>query len=633
MRKPTQNASTLKWCVLVVVLLAAVGPGVPAWGQQHPRLMVTAERIAVIQKAVQVRDSHHAQAFVAMKARVDADDFEKAYSDHIRDYKRSYKAREAAMLSLVSPSAAERQRYAQVSFQTISDMYSDPAAERFAHKGYGLGRAMMGLGLAVSYDWCYDKWNDEQRKFVRQKIEQALQAWPKYGHANFGGVKGSNWVAVCRGGEIMLILALGEEKQRESRYRRLKRDLELHMRNGFGDLGVSQEGIGYTEYPGGFLLPACYAAASVGDGSLLRVAKTRAWWRLAMYSHSFQPHERKFVMTGVAHSTNYDEGWVSLLLNMVPDEQMPYYVWWYDRHMGRLAPGDAQAKFDADRAGTVWSLLYYPAQVKPRDPTGVFPHAVADNRGYYLFRNRWQDENDLLLTLSADAHSHSKAWNQPEALAINIMGYNTRFIGGPGKERDDSLFSALLVDGKYQPGRGKPDTGERDHFETMKHGGYAIVDGGAHYQALGVHSARRHMVVDFSLGEGQGIMSTLDQVRSGNAHDYTWQANLGSDRDDGGVKVTSGNENGRPYFVMTGRNKGFVKAWVMHPADARISSTDDPVRVITRGSDADIWIVMLAGQGTPPQAAISGEGLGASLAVTGRTVRYNAQNDRVTVGR
>jgi len=141
-----------------------------------------------------------------------------------------------------------------------------------------------------------------------------------------------------------------------------------------------RQGHGYTEYAGGFLLPAAYACASVGDYDLVNVARTRPWWKLAMYTHSFQPHSRKFIMSGVGHSSNYDEGWASLQLTLVPGDQLPYFLWWYDRHMGRLAPGRSDEKFDCHRAGTIWSMLYYPEHIVARDPTGTYPISAGDSR-------------------------------------------------------------------------------------------------------------------------------------------------------------------------------------------------------------------------------------------------------------
>jgi hypothetical protein len=48
-----------------------------------------------------------------------------------------------------------------------------------------------------------------------------------------------------------------------------------------------------------------------------------------------------------------------------------------------------------------------------------------------------------------------------------------------------------------------------------------------------------------------------------------------------------------------------------------------------RCGDADIWLVMLVGQGAPPVATIAGTGLDSVLTVAGRKVRFDAKANRV----
>ncbi|MFW6061201.1 MAG: hypothetical protein ACOC93_00180 [Planctomycetota bacterium] len=596
---------------------------------EHPRLFVTEQKLAKIRQATQQDGSHHQMAYQAMKQRVDQED-PTAYESNPNKYARSYMAREAALMSLLAGSEQERKKYADLAFETIKDIYEEKAQQRYPHKGYGLSRAMMSLGIGIPYDWCYDTWTSEQREYVKGKIDQALDAWPSYGHANFADQRASNWVGVCRGGELVLMLAAGEEDQRRKRYDKLIYELTQHIVNGFGSLGVSQEGVGYIEYPGGFLLPAVYATADIGDNSLLSHARRRDWWKLAMYAHSFQPHERKFVQTGVAHGSNFDEGWISLLLNLAPEDHLPHYTYFYDRHMGTRAPGGLQDKFDSDRAGTVWAIIYYPTDVEPKDPTGVYPAGVADDRGYYFFRNRWTDENDIQTTVMADTVHHGHAWDQPEVFALNLLAMNTRFIGGPGKSREDKLYSTLLVDGKYNIDQSVRYTGKKGTFEADQNEAYVIVDGGKLYDQLGLDSAKRHYLVRFAPNDNAAILSTLDRVRSDGEHTYTWQANLGTEENDGDVEISTGSESGRPTFVLRGRN-GWTKGWVVAPADAKLDADGDPLRISTSADDADIWVVLGVGSTDEmPTAAISGEGMDSTVKLGARTLRYNEAKGRLT---
>lgn len=621
------SANGLRWCGAMVSCCVGV-----AVADAPPRVLATTERVAAVQQAAAASDGHHARALAAMRARVAAGAPD-GYADHMTDYTWSYLAREAAFLSLVSDDDAERARYAGIAYGAIEEIYSGRIEAR-AYAGKGLGRAMMSLGIGLPYNWCYAAWNEEQRAFVRGRIVQALDLWPSFEHPNLHHARGSNWAGVCRGGELLLLLGGGFQDERADRLAFLQRELTRHLRAGYGDLGMSQEGLGYMEYPGGFVLPAVLAAADVGQADLLDEARRHAWWRLALYTHAFQGADRKFVQTGVAHGTNYDEGWASLLAGIAPTDALPHLRWWYDRHMGVHRPGASDAdRFDGDRAGTIYALLFYPRHVEAEDPTGVLPAAVADDRGFMFFRNRWRDADDVLVSFASDTHHHSHAWDQPEQFALNLMGFDTRFIGGPGKASgktvaDQAAFSALLVDGRYKIPGAVDMTGKTVAFETGPQGGYAIADGGALYRGLGVSSARRHLRVDFDVdGPGAWIV-TWDRIAAEAEHTYTWQANLGSDRDDGDIAIEVLRESGRPAFLLKGRT-GFSAGWVLHPLDAEVTS-GDPLRITTRGTDVDIVVALrVSGGESPPVPAFTGEATGTVLEAGGAVYRIDAARERI----
>jgi hypothetical protein len=45
------------------------------------------------------------------------------------------------------------------------------------------------------------------------------------------------------------------------------------------------------------------------------------------------------------------------------------------------------------------SFVNWPVGIEPENPESVLPTAMEDRfHGYYVFRNRWQDENDILVT-------------------------------------------------------------------------------------------------------------------------------------------------------------------------------------------------------------------------------------------
>jgi len=603
-----------------------------------PRLFVESSTLEEIRQAIRQSGSTHAEAYAELKTRVDSRDW-RSYpfgdENEYVGYKMSWLAREAAFLARINTD----QSYADLAFEMLEKTYSSENLDGRIPSGsaeqvngepgndYGLSRAMLCFGFAITYDMCYSLWNQQQRDWVRGKLNIALDAWPSYGHANLSAAdRASNWVAVCRGGELVAMIGAGQEKERSARYESLINDLLTHTRNAYGSLGASQEGHGYAEYAGEFLLTAARASADIGDSRLMDEINAHAFWKRALYSHTFQGYERKFLMMGVDHSSNPDEGWASLLFTTVPQEKIPAFTWWYDRHIGLQRPDNGgRGRFDADRAGTVWALLYYPVNVQPADPAKEFPIGVEDDHGYGYFRNRWQDENDLLVSLHADAVHHDNAWDRAEAGGLNLMAGNTRFIGASAKDGAAGDFSMLLVDQKVPNDK---ETGKRILFETDGKKGYTIIDGDRQYKALGLTRYQRHGMVDFDVDGADGIVATFDEVRTNTSRMLTYNLNLGDDKSNDDIQVSTGSEGGRQFFVMTGRNNSYVKGWVLHPQDVTITA-GDPTRFDIEADSADIWVAMIVGRGAAPEAEISGSALSTKMAVAGKTVYFDKKNRRI----
>ncbi len=612
----------------------------------HPRLFVTPERIAEIRSAIQVEGSTHKEAYDVLKARVGAFDwreFEESLEDNNWNYARSYTAQAAALMYLITEDTV----YSNFAYDVLVQVHSDPDPDRrLPEENYGLSRATVGRGFGMAYDWCYHAWSDSQRTYIKDKIDLALDAWTSYSHANLNAShRGSNWVAVCRGGELVMMLAAEEEVSRARRFQNLKSWLQSHIMNGYGDIGFSQEGVGYTCYAGIFLLPAVYALQSTDDNSLNFAFYNTKFWKQLMYSGPYAVNEnghRRSLQNGVTHDVMADQGWVSLLLESVPDDSLAFYKYFYDQHTGIDAIGPVENRYDPMRAGTMWALLYYPESLSAINPNGRFPRAVRDQyKGAYFFRNRWQDENDILISIMSDTDHHSHAWDQSEGFQLNLFANNTRFAGGPGKEYANAdVYSMLLVDGlateKRENGSFKNGlTCNHEYFNATKRGGYVIADGGEKYNELGVEDVKRHFIVDFHNTENKAFIGCLDRISKVKSptcqYEYNWQLNLGNENDDDGITVELGTENGVNTFILKGRNNGYVKGWVLAPRSDVTLEKGDPLRVNTKGQKKDIWIAMHVGAGEPPAGIISGTDLNTTLQVEHQTMTFDSESGQMKV--
>jgi Ca2+-binding RTX toxin-like protein len=591
-----------------------------------PRLFLDAARLSATRAAVKKPGSHHQVAFDVIKARVEKNDwrvYDENPSDGNWNYARAWLAREASFVYQVTGV----QSYAQIAFDALYAIHNDPDPEgRLPDSGsHGLARAATGMGFALAYDWAASGWNQSQKDYVRGKIITSLNKWPSYSHANLTSPYGSNWVAVCRGAELVMTLAVGEEQNRATRFGNLKSWLSGHINKAYGNAGFTQEGQGYLSYAGGFLMPAVYALRSIGDRSLEGALSTVKFEQLPLYAGVFDAQQASLEF-GVAGMGFDAEGLTSFLLDNTDPARRPYYQYFYDRHRGLANPAANENKFDHRRAGSVWSVLYYPTESAGVDPTGVLPAAIQDSeKGGYLFRNRWQDANDVLVGLMGDFDRHPRSWDQPEAFALGLHAYNTHYFGGPAKELAAKYFSKLLVDGKV----GNPTaTGAPDFFEARSAGGYAIVDGGNMYRGLGVDQSKRHLLVDFSGNVGSALLSTMDRLSDVENHIYTWQANLGTYADNGGITAIAGQEGSLKTFLLKGNQNSYLKGWILNPSNVTVRA-GDPLQLETTGSTTNIWVVMVVGTGAPPTASVNGSGLNSELQLGNALVYFDAASNRI----
>ena len=593
--------------------------------EEHPRLLATKALLEAIRAEVGKKGSHHQQVYDAIKARVELSyqSMNKAYCEGSEeplkpdDYAWGYRARETAFLSLLAMTPEEQKKYAELSYKA--------AMETALVKPEDLAGRMGAMSIALAYDWGYSAWTAEQRAAVRKRAAAHLKAMPAQDRVaqeypfNKGGVHG--------GSELLLMLALCEENNLKARYDHVKKNLIKHIETCYDPWGVSQEGPGYSEYPGSFLVPAALAARQLGDEDLMKAAATRSWWKMLMYAWTFHEAARQSAMWGVGSGGGPGEGWASALIGTVPADQLPYYLWFYDRAEGVKSPKPPQQRFDPHRGNSPLAMLIYPIGVAEKDPTGVLPPSYYDEtRGFAFLRNRWKDWDDIQVTLSADAVKNAMGWDQPDALAMNLLAFNTRFFGGHAKRGTIGAYTTLLVDGRYGSGK---SLGKADTFEPAADGAYVIVDGGATYTDLKCDSVKRHLLAKFASGKSQALVSTLDRIKSAAPHAYAWQGNLGNETGDDEVKASGGAEGGRPMFLLKGRNEGFVKGWVVHPAEAVVEAKGDPLKINVKSGDADIWVVMWVGQGAPPEATFTGAGLDSVLTVAGSKVRFDAKVNRI----
>ncbi|TVR43764.1 MAG: fibronectin type III domain-containing protein, partial [Planctomycetota bacterium] len=539
---------------------------------------------------------HHRVSLQALRERVDSEDlnyFERTEENW--NYARSYLAQAAAFLYRLEGD----QRYADIAIRTLRAVYDDPDPDkRLPESGqHGLSRATVGLGFALAYAWCGEAWNEEQREFVRQALHRKLVMWEDFRHVNLFAQRGSNWVAVCRGSELMTILALNEREQRHERYEWLIAELSHHITTAFDAIGATQEGIGYTDYGSIFLLPAIIASMDAGDGRLLQLLRDQGiqLQRKAAYAHSpaVVPAEHRLggrnltLFSGVGGLGAGNQGWGSLLLAVTPAQDLPYLHWFYDHTFGiaRPAQGAHLPGIEPYRQAAVWALLFYPEGVS-RSPEGHWPLMISGKQGRHYIRQRWRDERDIMLNIHAQADFHPRAWAMVEVGQWSLAAYGRMLVGGPRLERSGQQHSMLLVDDSMGSRR---DLGRVAHSHYDANTAMVIIDGHDHYRHLGVENYQRHLLAHFSDPDSNSaILALYDRIDARQNHSYRW----GLPIVDEALDVIIGQDAGLSHVQLRSPEGGQLSAWVVSPSGVAWQYEDGLVSFTYQGDSTEIFVAM-----------------------------------------
>jgi hypothetical protein len=574
----------------------------------------------------------------AIRRRIDGGDlapYDQDEDDQERNLSRGLMARDAALLFRI---LGER-HYADKAYALLHDIYTAPADTnatlelgRVEHPSELAYRAVLGAAVALTYDWAKDGWTDAQRNVVRRRITQALDTWPCVSTASLKRPYQAVTTATWRSAELLLMLSVGEQERRADRFAQLKSWLQQHLQNAYGTTGLSPAGLDQTAGAARALIPAALALRQLQDPAIESDFARVPWWRLLMATSSFGAPGNTQLGVDASMGGPRFTTWVSLLLGITPAADHPTYQWFFDRAAGALARPDAMADKRAD--ATAWALMFHSDEAPRVDPNASAPRALFDERlGTAFFRNRWKDADDIVFAVTGDRMPTQRLGRHDvaNAFGLSLVAFGHRFIGGSGTWNVPHVFSSLLVDGRAYGHH--EDNGSIDRFEPAADGGgYVVLDGGRKYERLGMRSAKRHVLVDFSAVPGSALIVTLDSLTATENHDFTWQLNLGEQRTDDRLVAAPMVQSGAAGFRVQSENKAQLSGVAAGPGDVRIVA-DDPIQIVTSGRSVDLIVAMVVGRGQAPTYQVTGEGLDAEIRVGTSRIRFDRERRRLVVAR
>jgi hypothetical protein len=331
--------------------------------------------------------------------------------------------------------------------------------------------------IAMAYDLCYDAWPDEYRK----KIALAIQ--------NYDGGKGpksnealaeialsprhkpqsNHWGPQVGGAGLAIIAIYGDpgtdtpllDKYLDS----VRKNAVRGLTEGFGDGGYFWEHLGPSQIMSDTAFIPYLQAERVAMGMDFISPKVNAQWVSLRWVTDLVSVKGKAEFP-LRHPSSYGTGefwkmrdglsrggqFVQGMGALASDEQRRAMLWVYNN---TVEPDAASRTFDTvspypHRA--ILALVNWPIGAEPVNPEKIVPKARRDTRhDWFVFRNRWQDADDTLVTVllgaRGDGATSPTIWGRGMKIDFPLKVAGARASYWKAEDDGGGVFSTNLRGG------------------------------------------------------------------------------------------------------------------------------------------------------------------------------------------
>ncbi|MGF1478983.1 MAG: hypothetical protein ACFB4I_05775 [Cyanophyceae cyanobacterium] len=509
---------------------------------------------------------------------------------------------------------------AQTAWQ-ITEKSMENSAERL------LEQSPIVAGVALAYDLCYDAWSEERRQQVTRWL--ATQAiWLARGDSPKRGWNSnawSNWNARARGAAGLAALAILHEPEAGLRaaeplplLKLAERNVKRYLQTALGDRGFGTEGDHYSAEPWRLtIIPFLQGYQNVMGQDL--VTGSSAEWFLPHYiTRTVEADE---ISTYGRHYLGPGASLYAVGLGLVPQRFLPGVMWFFERHFG--LSGDSSFGIDPNFPHlAAYVLAGYP-DTTPQNPTAEWDRVLVDEeKGFYVFRDRWQDSQDFVASIYSLRERLPGSWSFPDVGSFRIRGLGEHWAKGGTGEGDWHQENVV-----FMPNVEPWQSAQPIFFESDADGSgivslqtKPIVSSQAE-NSVGIQSLRS-FATDYSGASGApGLFVVVDRftgdVNAAEFSNKTWRMHT-----EGQVTIDG------QSFTIQSPSGATMKGTFVVPLGVQISHEQGAISA-TGGNH--FFVVMTVQQGSAPEVKMTGIGLQSEVTVGDQTITF--KDNRIVLGR
>lgn len=573
----------------------------PLSPQEHPRLIFRASQLPVLKEKAK---TNYGKAIVARLQQALVSKIN--YDGYVPNG--GYHAAGHCFLSLLN----DDPKPAETAWAIVKNSMNQPGPRL-------LEQSPIVAGVALAYDLCYRAWNRDRLKETSNWLAIQAQVLAK-GTASKGwnGYSWSNWSARARGAAGLAILAIMDEPKEflpentdlNFLLSVVERNVKRYLTIAVGDRGMGSEGDLYTTEPWVLtIVPFLQAERNVLGRDF--VEGSSAEWFLPHYlTRTISIKNRPSLSTYGRHRAASVRDLFAVGLATTPEYFLPAVLWFFDRHLG--LQGDRSFGIsDPQPYLAIFALVGYREDIERKNPADILGRVLVDRqKGFYAFRNRWQDENDFVASIYLKRETLTSSWSFPDAGSFRIWGLGHEWAkAGPGDGKRDSenaiaLAPLLAIEAGHAGLKGMQPI-----FFSDRPDGSGIV-------SAGDRNWLRSFAVDYSGRSGApGLFVVVDRFKDLD-RTKTWIMHV-----EGKVKI-----EGKSFSVLAS-NGATMQGTFITPVKLSFESEQNGGKILATGDR--FFVVMTVQKGLAPEVKVVGSGLDATVRVGNQTLSF--MDDRITL--